>query len=108
MKLELRRRGMHVIDADNDVYNGIEKMCNEMAIGNLSIMKECKNLIREIQNYVWDTKKSIQGEDEPVKKGDHAIDALRYAIATHKINKGYDGPDHNPNEYVNNRFKPTR
>jgi PBSX family phage terminase large subunit len=85
MKLELRRRGMHIIDANNDVYNGIETMTNEMAKGNLYVLSECKNTIREIQNYVWDSKKSKQGDDEPVKKGDHAVDALRYAIASHKV-----------------------
>ena len=53
MKLELQRKGMHVIEADNDVYNGIEMMTNEMSKGNLFVLKDCKNLIREIQNYVW-------------------------------------------------------
>jgi phage terminase large subunit len=76
---------MHIIDANNDVYNGIETMTNEMAKGNLYVLSECKNTIREIQNYVWDSKKSKQGDDEPVKKGDHAVDALRYAIASHKV-----------------------
>lgn len=85
MRLELQRKGLHVINANNDVYEGIEVMTNEMAKGNLYIMAECKNLIREIQNYVWDSKKSKQGLDEPVKKADHAVDALRYAIATHKV-----------------------
>jgi phage terminase large subunit len=85
MKEEFRRRGMHVIDANNDVYSGIEKMTDEMGKGNLYVLKDCKNLIREIQSYVWDAKKSKQGDDSPLKKGDHAVDALRYAIATHKV-----------------------
>ena len=79
MKLELRSRGMNTIDANNDVYNGIEMMTNEMAKGNLYVLRECKNLIREIQNYVWDSKKATQGYDEPVKKADHATD---YAIVS--------------------------
>jgi PBSX family phage terminase large subunit len=103
MKLELNRRGMHVIPADNDVYNGIETMCNEMAKGNLYVLKDCKNLIREIQNYVWDTKKSTQGLDEPVKKADHAVDALRYAMQTHKV-AIYNPYSHNPTQYQRDRF----
>lgn len=103
MKLELQRKGMHVIPADNDVFNGIEKMCNEMAKGNLYVLSSCKNLIREIQNYVWDTKKSKQGEDEPVKKGDHAIDALRYAIYTHKVSV-YNPYAHNPVQWASNKY----
>lgn len=103
MKLELNRRGMHVIPADNDVYNGIETMCNEMTKGNLYVLNNCKNLIREIQNYVWDTKKSTQGLDEPVKKADHAVDALRYAMQTHKV-AIYNPYAHSPTQYQRDRF----
>lgn len=85
MKLELQRRGMHVVEADNDVYNGIQTMCSEMGKGNLFVCKECVNLIREIESYVWDEKKARQGDDEPVKKADHAVDALRYCIQSHKV-----------------------
>ncbi len=83
MKLELQRRGIHMIPANNDVYNGIEMMTNEMAKGNLYILSCCTNLIREIQNYVWDTKKSKQGDDEPVKKGDHACVTGDTIVSTH-------------------------
>lgn len=107
-QLELQRKGMHVVHANNEVEDGIQIMTSEMKKGNLYVCAECVNTIREIESYVWDPKKALLGEDAPMKKDDHSTDALRYAIATHKVNKGYDGPDHNPNEYVNNRFKPTR
>jgi phage terminase large subunit len=104
MKLELRRRGLAVTEADNDVQNGIERMTSEMSIGNLFICSECENLIKEIENYVWDERKSIQGLDEPIKKGDHAVDGLRYAIYTHKVST-YEPYAHNPLDYMNNRFR---
>lgn len=107
MKLELQRRGMHVIDANNDVYNGIETMINEMTKGNLYILRECKNLIKEIPNYVWDTKKALKGDDEPIKKGDHAIDALRYALYTHKVPIYKPYKYETENEYLQNRFQNT-
>ena len=107
MKLELQRRGMHIIPANNDVYNGIEMMTSEMGKGNLYVCKDCPNLIKEIENYVWDSKKSDQGEDEPVKKGDHAVDALRYCMATHKVIT-YDPYAHNPTEWLRNKYTPTR
>lgn len=103
-KLELNRRSIRTIDANNDVFNGIEIMCNEMAKGNLVVLDKCKNLIREIQNYVWDTKKSKQGEDEPVKKGDHAVDGLRYVMASHKITNPQQKDTHNPQNYQSSRF----
>jgi len=108
MKLELQRRGMHVIAADNDVYNGIQIMTTEMGKGNLYVCKDCPNLIKEIEGYVWDSKKSAQGDDAPVKKGDHAIDALRYCMATHKVATYQPYKTNNSNEYIANRFHPGR
>lgn len=93
-KLELRKRGFHVIDADNDVVNGINFMTSEMQKGNLFVCDECTNLIREIESYVWDPKASERGEDEPLKKDDHSIDSVRYAVYTHKI-AVYDYKAHN-------------
>jgi len=106
-KLELNRRAIRTVDANNDVFNGIGMMTNAMANGDLVILDRCKNLIREIQNYVWDIKKSQQGDDAPVKKGDHACDALRYICASHKVNKPTVN-NHNPEDYKRNRFEPTR
>ena len=108
MKEEFSRRGIHTFDANNDVLPGIEKMTTEMGKGNLYVMDTCTNLIREIENYVWDSKKAKLGEDAPLKKADHAIDALRYVIASHIIPeyKPYnDG--HDPDEYRQGRFNPT-
>jgi len=107
MKLELQRRGMHIVPADNDVYNGIQEMCTQMGKGNLYIMKDCPNLIREIEGYVWDSKKSAQGDDAPVKKADHAIDSLRYIIATHRVMQ-YNPYQHDPQDYLRNKYQITR
>lgn len=85
-QLELKRRGVHVVHAKNDVANGIQKMTSEMAKGNLVILEECTNLIREIEGYVWDPKAAMRGIDEPMKKDDHAVDGLRYIINSHKVN----------------------
>ncbi len=86
-KTELRRAGMHPIDANNEVLDGIQIMTTEMQRGNLFVMNTCVNLIKEIETYVWDEKKAKIGDDEPCKKNDHAIDALRYCVATHKVSQ---------------------
>lgn len=84
-KLELRRRvpNICVKEAKNDVTNGIRIVAMRLASGDLKIKRNCRNLIQEFQSYVWDSKKSQRGEDEPVKSFDHGLDALRYAIRTH-------------------------
>ncbi|HAM53742.1 MAG TPA: PBSX family phage terminase large subunit [Nitrospiraceae bacterium] len=91
-RLELQRKGFHPVNADNDVDNGIQKLTSEMKAGSLFICSECTNLIREVESYVWDPKSAEKGYDEPLKQNDHAIDALRYAVHTHKpsIYKPYD------------------
>ncbi len=82
-RLDLQRLGIHPVSADNDVTNGIIKVTSEMKAGKLFICKECTNLIREIEGYVWHPKCNEKGEDEPLKVNDHAVDALRYAINSH-------------------------
>jgi len=106
-QLELQRRGMHPVHANNDVLNGIQMMTKEMKEGTLVICSECKNLIREVETYVWDSKQSAKGYDEPMKKDDHAVDALRYAIATHKVAQYKPYKDgHDPDAYGASRFNP--
>jgi PBSX family phage terminase large subunit len=101
-KQELARAGIHCVPTENDVLEGIMQVSNELKSGKLFICAECKTLIKEIEGYCWDEKKSERGEDAPIKVNDHAIDALRYAL-THKIitNKPYQ---HNPQKYKQTRF----
>lgn len=107
MHVELRKRGMHVVHANNDVINGITVTTSEMAKGNLFICQECTNTIREIESYVWDSKAAERGDDEPLKKDDHACDALRYAIHTHKVvSFDYEEHQRKQQEHYRNRFEP--
>ena len=71
-KLELQRKGIHCVDGNNDVEMGIQYMASEMKEGNLVILNGCTNLIREVEGYVWDSKASDKGFDEPLKQADHA------------------------------------
>lgn len=106
-KLELQKRGMHVIDADNDVLNGLTYMASEMRKGNLYVCEDCPILIKEIEGYVWDAKAAEKGEDRPLKKNDHCIDAARYCCFTHKV-APYNPYAHNPAQYLRDRYQPTR
>jgi len=106
-KLELRRRGLHIVDADNDVFSGLTEMTSSMAKGSLFVMESCPYLIKEIQSYVWDSKASEKGFDEPMKKDDHCIDAARYCFYTHKVAPYQPfALTHDPNAYAQGRFNP--
>lgn len=102
-KTDLRKRGLKPVDANNEVFDGITMMTSEMKRGTLVVCSECKNLIKEIQTYVWDNKAALKGWDEPIKKNDHAVDALRYAVATHRI-ATYD--PYAKSEQANQRMSP--
>lgn len=105
-KIELRRRGLHVIDADNDVINGITFMTSEMQKGNLFVCDSCSNLIREIESYVWDSKAADKGDDAPLKKDDHSVDSLRYAIYSHKISTyDYEAHAKAQAEWMQNKYQ---
>lgn len=105
LKLELRNKGMTVIDANNDVHNGIAFMTSEMQQGKLFVCEDCKHTIKEIEGYVWDPKAAEKGEDVPLKKDDHCIDAMRYAVYSHKIAVfDYEAHNKKQKEYWGNRF----
>lgn len=108
-KVELQRMGIHCVDANNDVEDGIRIMTSEMKRGCLYVLERCTNTIREIESYVWDNKAAEKGRDEPLKKNDHAVDCLRYAVASHKV-AVYDPYKHQSSqeEWLRNKYQITR
>lgn len=68
----------------NSVKDGIDYIKRH----HLFITKDSINLIKEIGSYQWREDKDGNILDEPVKYNDHLLDALRYAMYTHEINRG--------------------
>lgn len=97
LKIALRQKDLPVLDANNDVLLGIKIMSKFIGGKNLVIHKGCINLREQIQTYAWDAKAADRGEDKPVKKADHAIDACRYACLT----AFPEGEFNNPNDDIN-------
>ncbi len=64
---------------NKDVFSGIARVKSYLKSGRLFIFSTCRNLIREIKSYWWGK------DDMPVKKDDHALDALRYYIMSRPI-----------------------
>lgn len=71
-----------IIQANNDVLDGIRKTATTLETKRLFIHKSCKNVLREFPSYVWDPKAQKHGEDKPIKDNDHALDCVRYGIMT--------------------------
>lgn len=87
-KLELSRNGVsHLYDAENEVIDGIRLVSKFLSNGTLKICRNCQELIKEIQGYVWDSKSQKTGQDRPLKVSDHAVDSIRYALFSHFFGK---------------------
>ena len=71
-----------VLKGNNRVVDGLGAVASLFKAGKLRLHESCTELIGEIPNYVWDKKKSEEGEDAPVKLDDHFCDALRYVVYT--------------------------
>lgn len=76
----LRRRGMYVIPADNEVLNGIRRTSVLIGRRKLMIHKGCAGLLDEMGTYLWDEKACVHGDERPLKERDHGPDALRYFV----------------------------
>lgn len=79
---ELKKRGYHIKKAKNSVLDGIRFVASLLMQQKLKFCEGCKNTIKEFGAYIWDRKASENGEDKPVKKFDHAMDAVRYFCYT--------------------------
>ena len=78
----LRRRGVYVMEADNDVLNGIRRVSTLMSRGLLKICSDCKGTIDELESYHWDDKAALVGIEKPIKEDDHGCDVVRYLCNT--------------------------
>ncbi len=97
---EYSDNGLSLGLANNDVHSGILrvksrlKMLNEHGAPKLRITQNCENLLREFPRYRWDKFASSKIaaknnlKEQPVKKDDHALDALRYGIVSRPTLEG--------------------
>jgi phage terminase large subunit len=88
----LKIAGLNCRETNKEVESGIDTVRELLKQKRLFIYKSCKNLIWEFETYHYPDRKPGKNEQEkPVKENDHAMDALRYALHTHKPSQwGYD------------------
>lgn len=76
----IRREGkFRVIPAKNNVADGIRKVSEKLKCKEIIIGSSCIDTIREFGMYRWD---SNGVHDTPRKEYDHAMDDIRYFVAT--------------------------
>lgn len=80
---EIKRAGYQIYAAEKNVNSGIDfiKRCD------IRTNEKNINFNKESENYVYAKDKNGNLTEEPVKYLNHAMDALRYALWTHRGNK---------------------
>ena len=76
----LRRAGLPVIGARNEVISGIRQTAEALKTRKIVICEGCADSLREMDLYCWQGPDS--GADAPKKENDHAMDDIRYFVAT--------------------------
>jgi phage terminase large subunit-like protein len=85
---EYAENGLYFSLANNDVSAGINRVTSRFKNRQLFITRNCTNLIWELNRYRWDkfqTSKAANKNNKketPLKKDDHAVDALRYGVVS--------------------------
>ncbi|MFD9813724.1 PBSX family phage terminase large subunit [Streptomyces sp. NPDC059080] len=69
-----------VARADNSVLDGIRSTATALDSGLLRVHRSCEGLLGELPGYAWSEEAAARGEDKPLKKDDHSVDALRYVV----------------------------
>lgn len=77
-KKALRNRGFAVVNANNNVLDGVRFMMTQMNQGKMKWTEASQHTIKEFGSYMWDKKAADRGEDAVVKEHDHCLDADRY------------------------------
>lgn len=72
--------GVKILDADNTVILGINRVQKLMSLGHLFFSPKQKHLIEEEYQYEWDEDLLDKGKEVPVKEHDHCQDAKRYLV----------------------------
>jgi len=79
-----REHELRTVKARNQIRPGISSVAERLAPdanGNPHLLVHdcCRHLINEMEGYVWNvTRSKADGPDVPLKRNDHAMDALRY------------------------------
>lgn len=80
---ELKHNEFVVRGAFNDVSMGIQRVKGLLDKRELLVSEECVMTIAEFNSYRWD-----EDRDKPIKEMDHAMDAVRYGVATKENTAG--------------------
>lgn len=83
---ECKRAGLYILEGTKDLKGGISQISQLIRESKFFVFDNCHNFIDEINFYHYPEIKNEDKnpKDEPLKKNDHLMDAMRYAITTYE------------------------
>jgi PBSX family phage terminase large subunit len=81
-KVELLSRGVYVVDASNEVTDGLRRVSSMLARKKLRIHERCASVRKDLETYSWDEDAAKRGKEQPIKDHDHGADMVRYYVET--------------------------
>lgn len=91
----INQKGVQIVEViknKDSIKTGIDRVRSLLKQGKLTIDPSCVNLISEFETYAYPERRPDHNEEEnPIKEHDHALDALRYALATNKADNVITG-----------------
>jgi hypothetical protein len=86
---ELRRAGLTVQAANNDIQAGIAAVSARLRTGRLCVHRaSCPNLLAEAERYRYtQARDGTPSSESPIDEHNHALDALRYLIS--RLDEGF-------------------
>ena len=92
--IEYATHGIPIVPGNNDVDAGINLVAQRLKERLLYVTRNCEYTIREFAKYRWatwataKTRDDKNAKEEPHKKDDHTMDALRYGVASRPVMEG--------------------
>ena len=84
-RCDLDRWGIATYPARNEIQSGINEVARIIEQGKLYITQNCVHTIKEIFQYHYPSRNGRNSGEKPVDCNNHAMDALRYAIASESL-----------------------
>lgn len=81
---EMTDQGFYVVEVNKDIEYGVQLMQQMFKANKIFISPHCVNTIYELETYRYaDKRPGINDREKPADENNHAMDAIRYVIATY-------------------------
>ena len=78
LRVALAKIGLTTTQGDNSEKIGQQALNVAFQDGNLAVLMDCENTVKELNGLIWDKRAQARGEDKATKGPNHTTDCARY------------------------------